>query len=337
MIALLVNGKIKKTEIFLEDYQMKTNESFTTEEIAELLKVSKLTVYDLIKKGELKAFRVGRQMRIDAADLEAFKKKSMEKSQYPVENMPAAALVSNEQNILMDAHRSIIISGQDNCLDILAKHIEQTSRFYRPLRSYIGSLNGLLAMYKGDADIVSTHLYDGETKCYNIPYTKKLLVSHSYIVIRFITREAGLYVEAGNPKNIRQWSDLSRNDIKIINREIGSGARVLLDEQLKINKIAKNNVNGYHNECTSHYSVAATIAHGKADAGIGIKRISHYSKDIDFIPLIEEEYDLVILKTPKNEELIKLLSTLLNSQQLKEELQAFGYSVKNTGQIIYEQ
>lgn len=320
---------------------MNTNESFTTEEIAEILKVSKLTVYDLIKKGELKAFRVGRQMRIDAADLEAFKKSSMEKSQHPLERIPTQTKIINEQqdNFIdpFTQHRPIIISGQDNCLDILAKHIEQTSKSYRPLRSYIGSLNGLLAMYKGDADIVSTHLYDGETNSYNIPYVKKLLVSHSYIVIRFITRKAGFYVEAGNPKNINAWSDLSRSDIKIINREIGSGARILLDEQLKINKINKNNVNGYQHECTSHYSVAAIIAQGKADVGIGTERASHYSKDIDFIPLIKEEYDLVILKTEQNHELIKLLSILLNSQQLKEELQAIGYDITNIGKIIYEQ
>ncbi|GKU84583.1 helix-turn-helix transcriptional regulator [Niallia sp. NCCP-28] len=322
---------------------MNTGESFTTEEIAEILKVSKLTVYDLIKKGELKAFRVGRQMRIDAADLEAFKKGSMEISKNAAEQMPTQIRVTNpQQNHIFDPftkmkHRPIIISGQDNCLDILAKHIEQTSKSYRPLRSYIGSLNGLLAMYKGDADIVSTHLYDGETNSYNIPYVKKLLVSHSYIVIRFITRQAGLYVEKGNPKNIRTWSHLDRSDIKIVNREIGSGARVLLDEQLRINKINKNSVNGYQYECTSHYSVAAIITQGKADAGIGIERASHYSKGIDFIPLIKEDYDLVILKTEQNYELIKLLSILLNSQQLKEELQAIGYDVTSTGKIVYEQ
>ncbi|PKG22310.1 helix-turn-helix transcriptional regulator [Niallia nealsonii] len=320
---------------------MTTNESFTTEEIAEILKVSKLTVYDLIKKGELKAFRVGRQMRIDAADLEAFKKGSREISQNTVERTPTQISVTNPQQDHVfepfTKHRPIIISGQDTCLDILAKHIEQTSKSYRPLRSYIGSLNGLLAMYKGDADIVSTHLYDGETNSYNIPYVKKLLVSHSYIVIRFITRQAGLYVEAGNPKNIKNWSDLDRSDIKIINREVGSGARVLLDEQLKINKINKNSVNGYQHECTSHYSVAAIITQGKADVGVGIERASHYSKGIDFIPLIKEDYDLVILKTEQNYELIKLLSILLNSQQLKEELQAIGYDVTSTGKIIYEQ
>ncbi|MGP7816668.1 substrate-binding domain-containing protein [Niallia sp. 01092] len=317
---------------------MNHNESFTTEEIADILKVSKLTVYDLIKKGKIKAYRVGRQMRVDAEDLEIFKNNAKETLVDRKEKDTSQTTVDIDHyfNNPLTNHRSIIISGQDSSLDILAKHFELRGKAYRPLRSYIGSLNGLLALYNGEADIVSTHLYDGETSSYNIPYLKKLLVSHSFIVMRYITRKAGLYIELGNPKNIKGWTDLKRNDIKILNREIGSGARILLDEQLKLHHIKKEEVNGYHHECMSHYSVAAGINQGKADIGIGIEKAS-YTAGIDFIPLITESYDLVILKSEKNRELIQLIKELLTSKEFKNELKAVGYDAVETGKIIYEQ
>ncbi|MFT8321334.1 MAG: helix-turn-helix transcriptional regulator [Bacillus sp. (in: firmicutes)] len=317
---------------------MNHNESFTTEEIADILKVSKLTVYDLIKKGEIKAFRVGRQMRIDAVDLENFKNNAKEILVHPKEKLKTHTDTDNTSKTHQPVsnHRSIIISGQDSSLDILAKHFELKGNTYRPLRSYIGSLNGLLAMYKGEADIVSTHLFDGDTNTYNIPYIRKLFVSHSFIVMRYITRQAGLYIENGNPKNINGWSDLQRHDIKMINREIGSGARILLDEQLRLHRIKKENVNGYNHECTSHYSVAAGISQGKADIGVGIERTSQ-SAGIDFIPMIKERYDLVILNSDKNKELIQLIKELLTSNELKNELKAIGYDVEETGKIIHEQ
>ncbi|WP_445490756.1 substrate-binding domain-containing protein [Niallia sp. 03133] len=320
---------------------MNHNESFTTEEIADILKVSKLTVYDLIKKGKIKAYRVGRQMRVDAADLETFKKNAKETLIDPLENDQAAAAqtTTNAAPAFYDPfanYRSIIISGQDSSLDILAKHFEAKGKAYRPLRSYIGSLNGLLAMYKGLADIVSTHLFDGDTNTYNIPYIKKLLVSHSFIVIRYINRQAGFYIESGNPKNIKGWNDLKRHDIKILNREIGSGARILLDEQLRLHQIKKKDVIGYNQECMSHYSVAAGISQGKADIGIGIEKTS-YTAGVDFIPLITENYDLVILKSEKNKELIQMIKEIIESEELKSELKAVGYDVEETGKIVFEQ
>ncbi|WP_141432866.1 helix-turn-helix transcriptional regulator [Bacillus sp. 03113] len=313
---------------------MSKNESFTTEEIAEILKVSKLTVYDLIKKGKLPAYRVGRQMRVDAVDLDAFKNKTKEKLVDPREDVSNTQFFNTQFYDPFANIRSIIISGQDNCLDILAKHFEYKTKAYRPLRSYVGSLNGLIAMYNGEADIVSTHLFDGETKEYNIPYVKKLLTSHSFMVIRFITRQAGFYVPHGNPKKITDWTDLNRPDIKILNREIGSGARILLDEQLKLHNINKMNVNGYDQEATSHFSVAAGITQGKADVGVGIEK---NIAGIDFLPLVKENYDLVLLKTMQNKEIISLLTEILTTDELINELQAFGYDTSNSGKIIYEQ
>lgn len=306
---------------------MAHNESFTTEEIARLLKVSKLTVYDLIKKGELKAFRVGRQMRVDANELEHYKSRTQE--------VKPAPEVESEKKV-KGSVRQVVISGQDSSLDILARQIESNTNQYRPLRSYAGSLDGLIAMYLGKADIVSTHLLDGDTLQYNIPYIRKLLVSQSFIVMNLIGRRAGLYVAKGNPLQIRGWPDLAKAGLKLINREKGAGARVLLDEQLRLNGISKKHVKGYGNIQTSHLGVASSVANGRADVGVGIEHTAKVA-NIDFIPLITESYDLVILKTNDNEQLIGNVQAILQNESFQEELQSLGYDVSRTGEVVYEQ
>lgn len=307
--------------------------SYTTEEIAQLLKISKLTVYDIIKKGEIRAYRVGRQMRVDAVDLAAYKerlKSGGESALIPVKTLnptdPAAESVSDS---------TVIISGQDLSLDIIASHIEELG-LYRPLRSFAGSLNSLVKMYQGQADIVSTHLFDGETGTYNLPYIKRLLTGRSYMVIHLLGRSAGLYVQKDNPKQLKDWSDLQRPGLQLVNREKGAGARVLLDEQLRLAGIVGSSISGYEDEELNHMAVATRVASGHADVGVGIEKTARLI-DVDFIPLLQEQYDLVIIKTKENEKLCELIIQTLNSAAFKEKLAAIGgYDLSNTGTVLYE-
>ncbi|MFC0215152.1 substrate-binding domain-containing protein [Paenibacillus chartarius] len=311
--------------------------SYTTEEIAKLLKISKLTVYDLIKKGELPSYRVGKQMRVDAADLEAYKQRARMvaipanppvEARSPVHAQPLASLSPN---------RPIVITGHDIGLDILAKHMEKSIPGIRPLRSFVGSLDSLISMYKGESDIVSTHLLDGDTGEYNLPYIRKLLVGASYVVVNLLTRSAGLYVKQGNPLGLNQWSDLSRPGLRLVNRERGSGARVLLDEQLRLHGIKPAQLAGYDHEQTNHLGVAMKVASGEADVGVGIEKAAHIVGQIDFIPLIRERYDLVMLKTPANQAWLPTLLQILQSEAFKKELQAIpGYDLSRTGDILFE-
>lgn len=312
-----------------------SSESYTIEEVAQLLKVSKLTVYDLVKKGELPSFRVGRQMRVDAIDLKMYKEKG--------KGLKAAKVFQtepiSEQSIsktTTPSVRPVIISGQDVSLDILASYIEVNYDHFRPLRSYVGSLDSLIAMYKGEADIVSMHLLDGDSGDYNVAYARKILVSQPIVIVNLTSRSAGLYIQKGNPKNITSWQDFSRKDVKIVNREIGSGARVLLDEQLRLNKILTKEVNGYKNEKTSHLGVAGAIANNEADLGVGIEKVAK-TVGIDFIPLVKERYDLIILKTKENKQLINAVLTTLRSEQFKNQLNSLGgYDLSLTGDIMFE-
>jgi putative molybdopterin biosynthesis protein len=322
------------------------SESYTTEEIADLLKVSKLTVYDLIKKGDLRAYRVGRQMRVDSEDLEAYKEKSKsggisgkqkkEVSDRPEQPSHKSAPPSPTQRVQPVSYEKLIISGQDISLDLLANAIAKSGAVHRPLRSYTGSLNSLIAMYEGEADIVSTHLFDGDTGAYNLPYIKRILSGREYVVVNLLSRPAGLFVQKNNPKNIQTWKDLNNPSLKLVNREIGSGARVLLDEKLRLEGIIPRNVNGYHMEEMNHIAVASKVASGDADVGVGIEKAAALV-GVDFIPLVQERYDLVMYKTPENEYVRESVLTILRSREFQNEIGAIGgYDLSLTGTIMYE-
>ncbi|QRG69753.1 helix-turn-helix transcriptional regulator [Brevibacillus choshinensis] len=310
---------------------MSQENSYTTEEIAKLLRISKLTVYDLIKKGELPAYRVGRQMRVDASDLEAYKIKAKGgyKLQPPAASAPQSA--AKEPGIARD----IIISGQDVSLDMLASHL-RTREDYRPLRSYVGSMNSLIAMYAGQADIVSTHLYDGDTGEYNLSHVRSILSGHRYMVVNLLSRWAGFYVQAGNPRGIRSWEDLQRPGVRMVNREKGSGARTLIEEQFRLHGIKGCDVAGYEREEGNHLAVAGAVARKEADVGIGIEKAARMV-GVEFLPLIRERYDLVLLKNETNEKLIAHVLDILRSDPFRKELEAIGgYELTHTGTIMYE-
>ncbi|WP_127483547.1 helix-turn-helix transcriptional regulator [Paenibacillus ehimensis] len=315
---------------------MTNDVSYTTEEIAKLLKISKLTVYDLIKKGELPAYRVGKQMRIDAAELEAYKARARE-GRMPPAAAPGPSGSSRPEAGLSPGSRPLVITGQDISLDILAKHLEKQAPGIRPLRSYVGSLDSLISMYRGESDIVSTHLLDGDTGEYNIPYIRKLLVGFPYIVVHLLTRNAGFYVPQGNPKGLRSWDDLAQPGLRIANREKGSGARVLLDEQLRLHGIAPESVAGYAAEESSHMGVAGKVATGEADVGVGIEKAASIVGGVDFVPLIRERYDLVMLKKPENREWIEAVRRILQSDAFLGELRSIsGYDLTETGKVLLE-
>jgi len=322
---------------------MSSDISYTTEDIARLLKISKLTVYDLIKKGELPAYRVGKQMRVDADDLEAYKLRTKAGIGAPRADadaagsaaaIQAAAPAASAAPTALPGVRPLVITGQDISLDILGKHLEKNVPGLRPLRAHAGSLDSLIAMYRGEADIVSTHLLDGDTGEYNVPYIRKLLVGSSYMVVHLLSRTAGLYVQKGNPHGLAHWRDLDRPGLRLINREKGSGARVLLDEQLRLAGIKPGQLAGYDREQTNHLGVAVQVAAGEADVGVGIERAATLVGGVDFIPLIQERYDLVVLKTPETAAWVPALLAVLRSAEFRRELAAMsGYDLTLTGEI----
>ncbi|MGG0643033.1 helix-turn-helix transcriptional regulator [Sporosarcina gallistercoris] len=320
--------------------------SYTTEDLADLLQVSKLTVYDLIKKGEIVAYRVGRQMRIDASDFAAYKDRmkggtdrSSVKQSNPDEKEPEPFVPKEASNPPLSQPRTlqqVIISGQDVVLDLLANAITATSRNYRTLRAHTGSLNNLFSLIQGESDIVSTHLFDGDTGSYNIPYIRRILIGREFTVVHLLSRSAGFYVQSGNPKNITSWRDLNRSDLQIVNRELGSGIRVLMDERLRLEGVLPKTISGYRNIEMTHLAVASKVAAGEADVGVGIEKMTDLV-NVDYIPMTVEQYDLVMLKHEDNITLRETVLDILQSESFKKELATLnGYDFSRMGQILYD-
>lgn len=307
------------------------NSSLNAIEVAEMLNITKNTVYEMIKRGELPSYKVGRKIRIDKSDVENYI--NSQKNTFINNSIP---LFEPTINMKPSATKSgeIIISGQDIILDILCRIIEVKTKNIRTYRSHIGSYNGLYDMYNNKVSISSCHLWDMETDTYNTNFVKNLLPGVPCILINIAYRTQGFYVKKGNPKNIKNWNDLSRNDITMINREKGSGVRVLLDGKLHSLNISTD-INGYENEETSHLSVASYVARGGADVGIGNEKVSKQVDNIEFVPLQKERYDLVIKKSDLDNPVYKSIIDILSSKEFKDELEGLGgYDLKDTGKIV---
>lgn len=310
---------------------MTDSQSYTPEELAKILKITRFTVYEMIKRGDLPAYRIGRKVRVEAADLDAYINKSKSAScPAPQTNEPATA----PSRIGAD---ELVICGQDSSLDILTRHLQKELPHIRLLRNYIGSIDGLLALYHGKANVVTTHLWDSDSDSYNTPYVRRLLPGHRTLIINLVFRTEGFYVPNGNPQRILDWPDLCKPGIRFVNRECGSGARVLLDEKLRIHNIDRDRINGYAEEEMSHLAVASRVARGEADVGLGIEKASLQVKELDFVPLQKERYDLIIRREDAEKPTFKALLAALRSKAFHNELRGMGgYDLKHTGEIMAE-
>lgn len=304
--------------------------AYTPDEIAKILKISRYTVYEMIKRGDLPAYRIGRKVRVEAPDLAAYIQTS--KGTSPSQQLPDFPPTSNYSK-----HEGFIICGQDVILDILTRHLEQKMPHVRFLRNYIGSIDGLTALYRGLASAVTTHLWDSDTNTYNVPYVRRLLPGHHTLIINLAYRTAGFYVAKGNPKNITAWQDLTKPGVRFVNRERGSGARVLLDEKLYTLGINHNLITNYSHEEPSHVAVASCVARGDADVGVGIEKIALQVNALDFVPLQQERYDLVIRKEDMPKPEFQALLSVIQSKSFRNEVLGIGgYDLRQLGEVISE-
>ena len=312
---------------------MAQNKSLSTQEVADILHVSKSTIYELIRRGEINSYKVGRKVRFTQDDVDAYIARSRhEQSVQPVRRVE----ISSE--LLTPAaggESPFVISGQDVVLDILSNYLHQSG--LTTDRCYLSSFEGLLALYERKVDAAACHLYAVDEKSFNVPYVRRLMPGVKAVLVNVSYRRQGFYVAAGNPKEIRGWRDLARRDISILNRRAGSSARILLDGQLMRMDLDPRQIKGYEREMKSHLTMAAAIADGEADLAIGTERISRQIEGLDFIPLLEERYDLVMrreaLQTPAGEAILEIL----RSAAFKKEISHFtGNSYRDLGKIIAE-
>ena len=229
--------------------------------------------------------------------------------------------------------RTILIQGShDLTIDLLAQHL--AVRGTRLSSANVGSLGGLLALRRGEAHLAGCHLFDPETGDYNLPYVRKQLTGAPVMVVGLVGRQQGLIVASGNPKQISGLRDLGRPDVAFVNRQRGSGTRILLDYQLEQMGIEAAAVRGYQREEYTHLAVAASVAAGSADCGMGIQAAAS-ALGLDLVPLFRERYDLVI---PEEHYITPLLAPLLEAlhdEEFRTEVTKLpGYDLQRMGEQI---
>jgi putative molybdopterin biosynthesis protein len=228
----------------------------------------------------------------------------------------------------------VMVGSHDLTLDLLANLL---GRLYPPvfLSSHsVGSLGGILAIKKGSCHMAGSHLLDPETGEYNLPYIQTYLNGIAVKVIHLVFREQGLMVQRRNPKKLGGLESLLRKDITFINRQKGSGTRILLDHTLNMLSLDSSQIRGYEKEEFTHMAVASAVASGIADAGLGILPAAR-AMNLDFIPIAQERYDLIIPNIYSEDEKVKKVIETIRSDEFKKMVsQMGGYDVSKTGEEL---
>jgi putative molybdopterin biosynthesis protein len=231
--------------------------------------------------------------------------------------------------------RLLVIGSHDLTIDLLNSLLrEKTGGRIHISSSNVGSLGGLLAVKRQTAHIAGSHLLDTSTGDYNSSYIQRYIPDMPISLVTLVHRWQGFMIPEGNPKKIEGIRDLARTDVVFVNRQSGSGTRILLDYELARAGIPTERVAGYNNEEYTHMNIAMAVVTGAADAGLGIYAAAK-ALSLDFVPITKERYDLVIPSAYLEEEKIRLLIEIIRSDEFKEKTLAMGgYEVHDTGNII---
>ena len=225
-----------------------------------------------------------------------------------------------------------VIGSHDMTLDLLAQFIMERGR--RLVSANVGSQGGLVALRRGEAHFAGSHLLDPATGEYNLSAIAQYLPDIPVRLVTWAGREQGLIVRKGNPKNIRSLADLASPGIRFVNRQRGAGTRVLLDYHLQNLGISPEAIVGYELEEYTHLAVAAAVASERADCGLGVTAAAR-ALDLDFVPLFQERYDLVIPCEHLKSKLLHPLFDLMHDADFRNAVAAMpGYDVTNMGNIV---
>jgi excisionase family DNA binding protein len=298
---------------------------FTTKEVAEYLSINEKQVYRLIKDKKIPATRITGKWLLP-------------------KNLIEEWIMANARESVVDvAHpkhspeNQVVIAGSnDIALELLVKNASLLHPQYTFSISNTGSLAGLIALQNGGCHIAATHLLDQETGEYNSSFIKKHFPDMKISLLNVAHREQGLIVKKGNPLGLKTLKSLITKKATIINRQEGSGTRVLLDYRLKESGIDPETVQGYDRAAYTHMEVALDVFSGSSDVGVGIMAVARML-GLDFVPLAKERFDLAIPADYISTEPVKALRKTLNSEDFKAGIAEMGgYEIRDTGRVVYE-
>lgn len=297
-----------------------------TKEVARYLGINEKQVYLLIKSKKIPSTKItGKWLfpkKLIDEWIEVNAKAGLTKVKHRVKNFPGVLIASG---------------SNDPLLDILQAELRRLYPELYLFSTNIGSIEGLKALNAGYTDIAWSHLFDLKTGEYNIPYLKIYLPDIKPVVINLFYREIGFVLPPGNPLRFKGFSDLKKKGILFVNRQKGSGTRLLIDQNLNELEIDTKKINGYENEVNTHLEVGLSILNKKANVGIGSIAVSKLL-GLHFIPITKERFDMIISREFFFNKGIQAIINLLHTKEFIEKIERIGgYDLKDSGKILYSE
>lgn len=232
----------------------------------------------------------------------------------------------------------VVIGSHDNILDLMANQLHQVKPPVRLASAHVGSMGGIMAIKRGEAHIAGTHLLDENSGEYNISFIRRFLSDMPLHLINLCYREQGLIVAKSNPKDISSFTDIVSGNLKFINRQKGAGTRLLTDKIIGESGLDPDQIPGYDHEEYTHMNVAVAVSSGSVDAGMGIRAAAN-ALDLDFVPIAEERYDLIVPDIFLKDSRIKAALELIRGNlAFRDKIETLGgYNLRDCGTIIFNQ
>jgi len=303
-------------------YATMKKEMMTTKEVAEYLNINEKKVYQLIKERKIPCTKVTGKW--------TFPRKLID--EWIVSS--SRQFIGIKQSKKELNNHLVIMGSNDMTIELLSHEIEREFPEVSVSWANVGSIGGLVALGRGICHVAGCHLFDPATGMYNLPYLHQYLPNTETVVVNLVYREQGLIVKPGNPMGIEGLQDLVRPEIVFINRQKGSGTRILLDFKLKQMGIDPQQIMGYEKEVFTHTEVAIKVLNGTAHVGLGIFSAAK-ALGLEFIPIAQERYDLVIPQQNLHTKPIKALLHIIRSDHFKKIVEQMGgYETKDSGKLM---
>ena len=301
-----------------------SEEMMSTKEVARYLGVHEKQVYALVKSKRIPSTRItGKWVfpkRLIDEWIETHAKQGLEKARDKSARMGGALLACG---------------SNDPILDMLQTYMKKTYPEFLILSANTGSTEGLKALNSGYTDLAWSHLLDPKSGQYNIPFLPAYVPDVKAVVVNLFHRELGLIMAPKNPFSIKGFEDLSKKGVRLVNRQKGSGTRVLLDHHLKQLKIPPSKIEGYDKEVYTHFEVGLSILSKEADVGIATIAVAKLL-GLPFIPIAKESFDMILEQKTFFHKGIQTFIEVLNSKEFRQRVERIGaYDFKDSGKILY--
>lgn len=323
IILLTIESLLVNLKLFIEGGTM-SQEMMNTKGVAQYLGIHEKQVYALIKSKRIPSTRVtGKWVfprKLIDEWIESNAKVGLERARQKSKRMEGALLASG---------------SNDPILDILHSYMKKSYPEFYIFSANTGSTDGLKALNMGYTDLAWSHLLDATSNEYNIPFLSTFLPNIKPVVVNLFYRDLGFVTPPKNPFRIRGFEDLTRKDVRLINRQEGSGTRVLLDHHLKKLRMSSSKIQGYEKEVYTHMEVGLSILSKEANVGIATGSVSKLL-GLPFIPVTQERFDMILDKSTYFERGIQVFIEILNSKEFRNKVERLGtYNFKSSGKILY--